>query len=90
MSVLILRDNEEETQMTHTVFTQYINEQENQMEAELAFDASFFKANRKVNWPYPSSMFLPLQYSFSVCCPVSYLYRLWSVKNMQFWKEEKK
>lgn len=49
MSVLILRDNEEETQMTHTVFTQYITEQENQMEAELAFDASFFKANRKVN-----------------------------------------
>lgn len=49
MSVLILRDSEEETQMTHTVFTQYINEQENQMEAELAFDASFFKANRKVN-----------------------------------------
>ena len=35
--------------LAHTVFTQYINEQENQMEAELAFDASFFKANRKVN-----------------------------------------
>lgn len=42
------RENDEES-LAHTVFTQYINEQENQMEAELAFDASFFKANRKVN-----------------------------------------
>lgn len=37
--------------MAHTVFTQYINENENNMEAELAFDASFFKANRKVDSP---------------------------------------
>lgn len=45
------RENDEEN-LAHTVFTQYINEQENQMEAELAFDASFFKANRKVNSLY--------------------------------------
>ena len=45
---MIFRENNEEN-LAHTVFTQYINEQENQMEAELAFDASFFKANRKVN-----------------------------------------
>ena len=44
------RENDEEN-LAHTVFTQYINEQENQMEAELAFDASFFKANRKVSYP---------------------------------------
>ena len=44
---LSYRENDEES-LAHTVFTQYINEQENQMEAELAFDASFFKANRKV------------------------------------------
>ena len=42
-----IRENEEQN-LAHTVFTQYINENENQMEAELAFDASFFKANRKV------------------------------------------
>lgn len=42
-----IRENEEQN-VAHTVFTQYINENENQMEAELAFDASFFKANRKV------------------------------------------
>jgi len=45
--LLCFRKNDEES-LAHTVFTQYINEQENQMEAELAFDASFFKANRKV------------------------------------------
>lgn len=45
---MIFRENNEKN-LAHTVFTQYINEQENQMEAELAFDASFFKANRKVN-----------------------------------------
>lgn len=44
---LSFRENEEEN-LAHTVFTQYVNEQENQMEGELAFDASFFKANRKV------------------------------------------
>lgn len=41
------KENDEKN-LAHTVFTQYINEQENQMEAELAFDASFFKANRKM------------------------------------------
>ncbi|CAH3013636.1 unnamed protein product [Porites evermanni] len=41
------KENEEQN-LAHTVFTQYINENENQMEAELAFDASFFKANRKM------------------------------------------
>lgn len=46
--LMSFRENEEEN-LAHTVFTQYINEHENQMEAELAFDASFFKANRKVN-----------------------------------------
>ena len=45
--LMTFRENDEEN-LAHTVFTQYINEQENQMEAELAFDASFFKANRKV------------------------------------------
>jgi len=45
---MTFRENDEEN-LAHTVFTQYINEHENQMEAELAFDASFFKANRKVN-----------------------------------------
>lgn len=44
---MTFRENDEKN-LAHTVFTQYINEQENQMEAELAFDASFFKANRKV------------------------------------------
>lgn len=47
-SLMTFRENDEEN-LAHTVFTQYINEEENQMEAELAFDASFFKANRKVN-----------------------------------------
>lgn len=46
---MTFRENDEEN-LAHTVFTQYINEQENQMEAELAFDASFFKANRKVKY----------------------------------------
>ncbi|XP_015779126.1 PREDICTED: uncharacterized protein LOC107356968 [Acropora digitifera] len=41
------KENEGEN-LAHTVFTQYINENENNMEAELAFDASFFKANRKM------------------------------------------
>ncbi|XP_068761592.1 uncharacterized protein [Montipora capricornis] len=41
------KENEGEN-FAHTVFTQYINEKENQMEGELAFDASFFKANRKM------------------------------------------
>ena len=45
---LSFRENEGES-LAHTVFTQYINENENHMEAELAFDASFFKANRKVS-----------------------------------------
>lgn len=44
---MTFRENDEEN-LAHTVFTQYINEHENQMDAELAFDASFFKANRKV------------------------------------------
>ena len=52
------RENDEEN-LAHTVFTQYINEQENQMEAELAFDASFFKANRKVNCTVSDLSFIP-------------------------------
>ena len=52
-----IRENEEQN-LAHTVFTQYINENENQMEAELAFDASFFKANRKVPGHYNLSKIL--------------------------------
>ena len=54
----IFRENDEEN-LAHTVFTQYINEQENQMEAELAFDASFFKANRKVKRAVFDLSFIP-------------------------------
>ena len=61
--LMTFRENDEEN-LAHTVFTQYINEQENQMEAELAFDASFFKANRKVKC---------VLYLISVSVPHSYI-----------------
>jgi len=59
---MIFRENDEKN-LAHTVFTQYINEQENQMEAELAFDASFFKANRKVNRALYDLSFIPFTHS---------------------------
>ena len=58
---MTFRENDEEN-LAHTVFTQYINEHENQMEAELAFDASFFKANRKVNCAALDLRFIPYSY----------------------------
>jgi hypothetical protein len=43
------RENEANEAAAHTVFTEYINDNDSKIDGGLAFDASFFKANRKVH-----------------------------------------
>ena len=47
---MVTRENEASDASAHTVFTEYINDDDTKIDGGLAFDASFFKANRKVQW----------------------------------------
>ncbi|XP_031549510.1 uncharacterized protein LOC116287037 [Actinia tenebrosa] len=42
------KENEDNEATAHTVFTEYINEDDSKIDGGLAFDASYFKANRKM------------------------------------------